>query len=86
MNVTLLLICSFYAEFYPRKQNRYKSRDTNSRKKNVMLPLKIFWLDMDKFPGDAVKIIDQSEPFLLWWGGGGGGRVRTFQSCKNMNC
>ena len=32
---------------------------------------------MDKFPGDAAKIIDQSESFLL------GG---TFQSCKNMNC
>ena len=84
MNV-LLLICSFNAEFYLRKQNRYKSWDTNSRKKNVMLPLKIFWLDMDKFPGDAAKIIDQSGSFLLCvcvWGGGGGGyrlssRVRT---------
>ena len=52
---------------------------------------------MDKFPGDAAKIIDQSESFLLlllllcvcvcvWGGGGGGGGVRTFQSCKNMNC
>ena len=48
-----------------------------------MLPLKIFWLDMDKFPGGAAKIIDQSEPFLLCvlyvcvcvcvCGGGGGG-------------
>ena len=49
---------------------------------------------MDKFPSDAAKIIDQSESFLLCvcvcvGGGGGGGRrggVRTFQSCKNMNC
>ena len=37
-----------------------------------MLPLKLFWLDMDKFPGDAAKIIDQSESFLLEGGGGGG--------------
>ena len=77
----LLLICSFYAEFYLRKQNRYKSRDTNSCKKECcMLPLKIFWLDMDKYPGDTAKIIDQSESFLLC------GRVRTSQSRKNMNC
>ena len=32
----------------------------------------IFWLDMDKFPGDAAKITDQSESFLLWGKGGGG--------------
>ena len=65
----LLLFCSFYAEFCSRKQNRYKSRDTNSRKKDVvMLSLKIFWLNMDKFPGDAAEIIDQSESFLLWGG------------------
>ena len=43
----------------------------------------LFWLDMDKFPGDAAKLIDQSKSFLLWGGGGGGGefglssRVRT---------
>ena len=82
----LPLICIFYAEFYLRKQNRYKSRDTNSRKKNVgILSLKIFWSDMDKFPSNAAKIIDQSESFLL--GGEEGERgVRTFQSCKNMNC
>ena len=36
---------------------------------------------MDKYPGDAAKIIDQSESFLL----GGGGGVRTSQSCKDMN-
>ena len=28
---------------------------------------------MDKFPGDAAKVIDQSESFLLGEGGGGGG-------------
>ena len=38
-----------------------------------MLALKIFWLDLDKFPGDAAKIIDQSQSFLLWREGGGGG-------------
>ena len=41
---------------------------------------------MGKFPGNATKIIDQSESFLLWGGGGGEGvegdfglssRVRT---------
>ena len=40
------------------------------------MPLKIFWLDMDKFLGDAAKIIDQLESFLLCvcvCGGGGGG-------------
>ena len=43
---------------------------------------------MDKFPGDAAKIIDQSESFFVvfFFFGGGGGGVRTFQSCKNMNC
>ena len=34
-----------------------------------LLPLKIFWLDKDKFPGDAAKIIDQLESFLLQGGG-----------------
>ena len=47
-----------------------------------MLSLKIFWLDVDKFPGDAAKIIDQSESILS---AGGGGGVGTFQSCTNMN-
>ena len=37
-----------------------------------MLPLKILWLDMDKFPGDAAKITDQSKSFLLGEGGHGG--------------
>ena len=33
---------------------------------------------MDKFPGDAAKIIDQSESFLLWGGEfGRSSRVRT---------
>ena len=38
-----------------------------------MLPLKIFWLDMDKFPGNAAKIIDidQSESFVGEGEGGG---------------
>ena len=30
-----------------------------------MLPLKIFWLDLDKFPGDAAKIIEQSQFFFV---------------------
>ena len=38
------------------------------QKECCMLPLKIFWLDMDKFLCDAAKIIDQSESFLLWGG------------------
>ena len=72
MNV-LLQICSFYVEFYLRKQNRCKSWDTNSREKNVvMLPLKIFWLDMDKFPSDAAKVIDQSASFCCVCVRGGG--------------
>ena len=33
---------------------------------------------MDKFPGDAAKIIDQSESFLLVEGGGGGGGSSDF--------
>ena len=41
-----------------------------------MLPLKIFWSDMDKFPGNAGKIIDQSESFFLGDGGEGGGGGR----------
>ena len=49
-----------------------------------MFPLKILWLDMDKLPGGAAKIIDQVGVFLV--GGGGGGGVQTFQSCKNINC
>ena len=30
-----------------------------------MSQLKMFWSDMDKFPGDAAKIIDQSGSFLF---------------------
>ena len=51
-----------------------------------MLPLKIFWLDMDKFLSDAAKIIDQlgSVCFVVCvWGGGGGGEF-VLSSCVTI--